>query len=146
MMFQRTDSTLSQGPPRTRTLWICVLAGLAVAAFAPVAGQGMLQSNPPSPPDATHAPPANAPVVPDVHSNPKEAPAAQQNAPASNAEAKKQVADESARLLKLATDLNAEVSKTTQDTLSLAVIRKAAELERLAHDVKEKSKPSVAAK
>jgi small-conductance mechanosensitive channel len=118
---------------------------LAIAAFAPLAGQGMLQSNPPSSPDVTHAPPANAPVVPDAHSNPKEAQAAQQSAPASNAEAKKRIADESARLLKLATDLNVEVGKTTQDTLSLAVIRKAAQLERLAHEVKEKSQPSVAA-
>jgi hypothetical protein len=146
MMFQRTDSTLSQDPPRTRTLWMCVLAGLAIAAFAPVAGQGMLQSNPPSPPDAGHAPPASAPVVSDARGDPKDAPAAQQSVPDPNAEAKKQIADESARLLKLATDLNAEVNKSTQDTLSLAVIRKAAELERLAHDVKEKSKPSVAAK
>jgi hypothetical protein len=145
-MFQPTDSMLSQGPPRMRTLWMCVLACLAIAAFAPVAGQGMLQSTPPSPPDATHAPPAKAPVVPDARSNSKEAPAAQQNAPASNEDGKKQIADESARLLKLATDLKTEVDKTTMDTLSLAVIRKAGELERLAHEVKDKSKPSVAAK
>jgi hypothetical protein len=43
-------------------------------------------------------------------------------------------------LLKLATDLKTEVDKTTKDTLSLGVIRKADEIERLAHDVKEKMK------
>jgi hypothetical protein len=43
-------------------------------------------------------------------------------------------------LLKLATDLKAEVDKTTTDTLSLEVIRKADAIERFAHDVKEKKK------
>jgi hypothetical protein len=55
-------------------------------------------------------------------------------------ERRRQIADDSARLLKLATDLKAEVDKTTKDTLSLGVIRKADEIERLAHDVKEKMK------
>jgi hypothetical protein len=59
---------------------------------------------------------------------------------AANLERRRQIADDSARLLKLATDLKAEVDKTTKDTLSLGVIRKADEIERLAHDVKEKMK------
>jgi len=62
----------------------------------------------------------------------------QQSFEAANAERKKQIADNSARLLKLATDLKAEVDKTTKDTLSLNVIRKADEIERLAHNVKGK--------
>jgi hypothetical protein len=57
---------------------------------------------------------------------------------AANAERKKLVADESARLLKLATDLKAEVDKTTKYTLSLNVIRKADEIERMARDVRKK--------
>ena len=40
----------------------------------------------------------------------------------------------------MATDLKAEVDKTTKDTLSLSVIRKADEIEKLAHSVKEKMK------
>ena len=67
------------------------------------------------------------------------------NAEATNAERKKQIADDSARLLKLATDLKAEVDKTSKDTLSLNVIRKAGAIERLAHDVKEKMKLSAGA-
>jgi hypothetical protein len=66
--------------------------------------------------------------------------AKQQSYAAANAERKKQIADDSAKLLKLATDLKAEVDKTTKDTLSLNVIRKADEIERLAHSVKEKMK------
>jgi hypothetical protein len=50
--------------------------------------------------------------------------------------------EDSARLLKLATDLKAEVDKTTKDTLSLNVIRKAEEIERLAKSVRERAKPA----
>jgi hypothetical protein len=57
---------------------------------------------------------------------------------AANAERKKQLSDDSARLLKLANELKAEVDKTDKDTLSIAVIRKADEIEQLAHKVKEK--------
>jgi hypothetical protein len=64
----------------------------------------------------------------------------QQNYDAANAERKKQIADDSARLVKLATDLKAEVDRTNKDTLSLNVIRKAEEIEKLAHTVKEKMK------
>jgi len=62
---------------------------------------------------------------------------------AANSERKKQISDDSTRLLKLATELKGEVDKTTKDTLSLNVIRKAEEIEKLAHDVKEKMKLSV---
>lgn len=69
----------------------------------------------------------------------------QQNFAAANAERKQQIADDSAKLLKLANDLKAEVDKTNKDTLSLTVIRKADEIEKLAHAVKEKMKLTVGA-
>jgi hypothetical protein len=59
-----------------------------------------------------------------------------------SAERKRQIADESANLLKLANDLKAEVDKTTKDTLSLNVIRKADQIEKLAHNVKEQMSPA----
>ena len=52
----------------------------------------------------------------------------------------KQIADESTQLLALAMDLKAEVDKTNRDMLSIAVIRKANEIEKLAHNVKDKLK------
>jgi hypothetical protein len=55
-------------------------------------------------------------------------------------ERKRQISDESTRLLAMAIALKAEVDKTTKDTLSLNVIRKADEIERLAKTVKEKMK------
>jgi hypothetical protein len=69
--------------------------------------------------------------------------AKQQNIKPANAERKRQVADDSAKLLKLATELKTEVDKTDKDTLSLTVIRKADAIEKLAHNVKEKMKPTV---
>lgn len=65
------------------------------------------------------------------------------NPDAANTDRKKQIADEGANLLKLATDLKAEVDKTSKDTLSLNVIRKADQIEKLAHDVKEQMKVTV---
>lgn len=47
-----------------------------------------------------------------------------------------QVADEAASLLKMATDLKAAVDKTTKDTLSVGVVRKAGAIEQLAHKVR----------
>ncbi len=52
----------------------------------------------------------------------------------------KQLADDTAKLLQLATELKTAVDKTTKDELSLEVIRKADEIERLAHDVKQRMK------
>jgi len=53
---------------------------------------------------------------------------------------RKQISQESDQLLTLAIALKAEVDKTNKDTLSLNVIRKADEIEKLAHNVKEKMK------
>ena len=55
---------------------------------------------------------------------------------------KKQIADESAELLTMALALKAEVDKTSKDTLSLNVIKKADQIEKLAKQVKEKIKNS----
>jgi hypothetical protein len=69
--------------------------------------------------------------------------AKQQNFDAANAERKKQLSDDSIKLLTLAMALKAEVDKTNKDMLSLNVIRKADEIEKLAHNVKEKMKLTV---
>ena len=44
------------------------------------------------------------------------------------------------QLLKLATDLKQEVDKSNENVLSLEVIKKAEEIERLAHSIKDKMK------
>jgi hypothetical protein len=47
------------------------------------------------------------------------------------------------KLLKLATELKVSVDKTNESMLSLSVIKKAEEIEKLAHSVKEKMKGSL---
>jgi hypothetical protein len=63
--------------------------------------------------------------------------------PTPGAEHKRQISDDSAKLLTLAMALKAEVDKTNKDMLSLDVIRKADEIEKLAHNVRDKMKVSV---
>jgi hypothetical protein len=104
--------------------------------LAPVAGEGMLQF-PHIPPEITRIPDANDQ---DKINQPQ---AQRQNLDAINQARRKMISDESAVLLKLATDLKTEVDKTNKDTLSMNVIRKADAIEKLAHDVKERMKLSI---
>ena len=62
------------------------------------------------------------------------------NYAAVNTERQRQIADDAAQLLQLATELKKEVDKTNKDTLSVNVIRKADMIEKLAKGVKEKMK------
>lgn len=122
----------------------CALFAAAVtAAYTQSSNSQTPLSNPPPRPTSILLPEANR--LPDANDQMemREQQNKQQNYTAANAERKKQIADDSAKLLKLAADLKAEVDKTTKDTLSLNVIRKADEIERLAHSVKEKMKLSV---
>lgn len=57
-----------------------------------------------------------------------------------NVERQKQLVADTQKLLDLANQLKADVDKSTKDTMSLDVIRKADEIEKLAHNVKEKMK------
>jgi len=114
---------------------------IALAAFAVSASPGPQQIQPQGGPDRSLVNPAANPV-PDANSrmdmHDKEN--RDRAYKALNLERSKQIANDSARLLKLATDLKAEVDKTTKDELSISVIRKADEIEKLAHSVREKMK------
>ncbi|HXY13138.1 MAG TPA: hypothetical protein VEI26_01410 [Terriglobales bacterium] len=57
-----------------------------------------------------------------------------------NEERQAQLRRDSDRLFKLATELKDSVDKSNQNTLSVEVIKKAEEIEKLAHSVKEKMK------
>ena len=64
---------------------------------------------------------------------------------AANLERKRQMSDDSARLLQFAAELNAEVEQPGPQLLSLTVKAKADMIEKLAHAVKEKMKLTLAA-
>jgi hypothetical protein len=52
----------------------------------------------------------------------------------------RRIAADASKLLQLATELKTEVDKSTKNELSIAVIDKAAEIEKLSHDMKERMK------
>lgn len=123
-----------------------LLCFVMMAALADAAGPGQ----PPRPTGAAQGwPPLNSSSNQPPDANQQmlmhQQQAKKQSFDLANAERKKIIADESALLLKLATDLKTEVDKTSKDTLSLAVIRKAEGIEKLARDVKEKMKLTVGA-
>jgi hypothetical protein len=111
---------------RGRGAQLCALtccAGLAVAAAAGLY-RGHAQSSPAQ-----------------VASAPATAPASGQQENATTAMSAKdphkpEITSECADLLKLATDLKRDVDKSSKDTLSVAVVHEAGEIEQLAHKVR----------
>ena len=57
-----------------------------------------------------------------------------------NIDRQKKLVEDTAKLLELANELKAAVDKSDKNTLSLDVVRKADEIEKLAHSVKERMK------
>jgi hypothetical protein len=117
---------------RRRRGHLCLLACCAALAIA--AGAGLLRGHAQSAP----APATTAPEK--VSTAPAPAATGQQEGPPTantpDETEKQQIAGECADLLKMATDLKFEVGKTTKDTLSVTVVRKASEIEQLAHKVR----------
>ena len=139
MRHQQIHTAKTTSLARKKSAWLGIFLGLAVAAFMPTVGGGMMQTYPHLPPELNRIPNSNQ--ANDINSRQ----AKNKSFEAANAARKKQISDDSAMLLKLATDLKTEVDKTNQDTLSVGVIRKAEEIEKLAHGIKEKMKLTVGA-
>ena len=132
--------------------WVrrCVWIAAGIAAGAALAGAGPPQQpaqTSPSTPAATRQQPAPANGdLPAVHQE-KGVSGAEAKQPGSEvvqANPNRKITEESAELLKLARDLKSEVDKTTKDTLSMGVIRKAEQIRRLAQSVRAKGKPETA--
>jgi hypothetical protein len=136
MRWKQERRARSRRSLRASAVWAGVLVGVAAIVFVPVSGEGLQEKD------------ASSQSVAAIVRAPEAVAQSQANGQGSrdknpesvNVESKEQIADESAKLLKLATDLKAEVDKTNKDTLSLNVVRKAEEIEKLAHDVKERMK------
>jgi hypothetical protein len=139
MKSHRVHATESARPWRAR--WISVSAGIAVIAIAAVGSEGAPQGAqyPKYPPAIVRVPDVNKQN--DINEQQQK----RLDFEAANAARKKQINAESAKLLKLATELKAEVDKTDKETLSVGVIRKADEIEKLARNVKEKMQLAVGA-
>jgi len=127
---------------------LAAVGGLMLASGGGGRGQQVPCSNAPcmstpSPSTGTqqgsHSPQIPSPLAtdPDTSQNPR---MEQDQAKMRNMERQKKLVDDTEKLLALATELKTDVDKSNKDTLSLDVIRKADEIEKLAHSVKEKMK------
>ena len=138
------DSTIPGRRARIRHRVRILACFLAMTVLAGAAHPGQEPLPPPGTPDrpSTHS---VANQLPDAIAQMKmrDQQAKEKSFELANTERKRQIAEDSAKLLKLATDLKIEVDKTNKDTLSLIVIRNADEIERLALNVKEKMKLTV---
>jgi hypothetical protein len=113
-------------------------AAVLTVAFTPVAGI--------QPPQAQQQPntPRNLPEfinrLPDTNDEARmrQDKSGQANFDAVNAQRKKEVAEDTNKLVKLANDLKAEVDSTDKDTLSVSAIKKAEAIEKLAKSLKQK--------
>jgi len=115
------------------TNWLLrlLLAGLTVSSLW-VGGSGrQLPQVIPPPPSPNQAPPSDDPNRERIEKD---------MAKRANQEREAQLKRDTERLFKLATELKDYVDKTDENTLSLNVIKKADEIEKLAHSVKEKMK------
>jgi hypothetical protein len=88
----------------------------------------------PFPPDPTRPPDEIRPV------DPNEARMERERAKKMNEMRQDQIKHDTDELLKLATELKAQVDKTNEHVLSLDVVKKAEQIEKLAKSVKEKMK------
>jgi hypothetical protein len=134
MEAQPIGTTRKAGRLRNRVLWLWPVAGLFAIALTvrPGVREGFGQT----PPQLQATVSQN---VANAAETPAPAPQTKQDIHASAIdERKKQIADESASLLSLANSLKAEVDKSTKDTLSVTVVRKAGEIEQLAHKMRTK--------
>ena len=109
-----------------------VLVLMAAVGFLGGVGQtqkpGIL-TNPQAPSMSNPVPPIGPETPPSVLAK---------QAQARNDERQKRLEADSDKLLELATQLHTEVGKTDKHILSVDVIKKADEIERLAHSVKER--------
>jgi hypothetical protein len=113
---------------------MCALAGFLIAIAA---GAGLLLVHAQSSP-AQSAPPSQqsqrAQQASGGGANPQAAVANGAPAPVTAVDpSRQQVANEAADLLKMATALKSEVDKSTKDMLSVGVVRKANQIEQMAH-------------
>jgi hypothetical protein len=88
----------------------------------------------------------NAPLAPnagfpsDTHEDEQRAKIEKDMAKKANKQRQVQLQRDTDNLLKLANELKQDVEKSNENTLSLDVVKKAEEIEKLAHSVKEKMK------
>ena len=153
MRVQRIGSIMQSRLLRLMAPLLCIATGLCIMALTVRFGERVTfaQNSPPSTatgqigisPEEPAAPPQ--PII--VSGEPEQSTAnpVQASQPAKTSmqdvpepDPNNPVAVQTANLLKMAYSLKSEVDKTTKDTLSVAVVRKAAEIEQMARKLRSK--------
>jgi hypothetical protein len=145
----REDREMQKSEKLTSSLAVALLLGTASAGWAqrgsgPMSGQGTGQLSQGTGQSTgkgslgNTVPPSLPPIAPDLEPPSQDMQANQERM--RNRDRQKQLVMDTQKLLTLANELKVDVDKSTKDTMSLDVIRKADEIEKLAHTVKEKMK------
>lgn len=118
-----------------------LLSGVLLAALLSIPAAGQASGQAPSQAPGQPAAPGSG-FPPQIQASDQETQDRIQKdmAKKANQERQAQLKRDTEHLLKMATELKQYVDKTNENTLSMEVIRKAEEIEKLAHSVKEKMK------
>lgn len=109
----------------------------------PVAAQQQTPGIPPSAPGISQPPlPSHLPDpgTTDSSSDPMRSVMRERMLRVANEQRHKKMLDDANKMVQLANELKADVEKTQNDELSVEVLKKAAEVEKLAHDVQQRMK------
>jgi hypothetical protein len=125
-----------------RILRVAMIGMVLVTAGSVRLSRGQMLPQQPMPPLGRQTP--GMPQRPGIDSsddaNPLDPHRAEQQEKMRNNDRQKRLVADTDKLLELATDLKQQVDKTNKDTMSVDVIKKAEEIEKLAHSVKERMK------
>jgi hypothetical protein len=119
------------------------LVAFGLILFAGIAAQG--QSMPAQPPYAatpSQSPQSSQPQIDDRPEDPLMSRSREKQEIARNTDRQKKLTEDTEKLLALATELKEQVGKTDKNVLSVDVIKKADEIEKLAKSVKDRMKGS----
>jgi hypothetical protein len=121
-----------------RRLTVLAVAFLLVALELPALSQSPKEPTPPAAPTST-APQQTSPTDATKPQDTAKPEPPRPTVPLTPEEVRQaQILADTNKLYELAQELKAEVAKSNKDTLSLAVIKKAAEVEKLARSLKER--------
>lgn len=115
----------------------------AASAASPVVVQPATWNPVTEAPGAAAVPQPSALPVGQPAASPEPPPPPVHAADAGGDQARQQINNECADMMQMANDLKSEVDKTNKDVLSLAVVRKANDIEQLAHRVRDQMRPEI---
>jgi type VI protein secretion system component VasF len=122
---------------QSRSLWVFALGCILALVVAMSVGLIKTQAQEAFPLPAINPPGAKAPPESQAASTPAAGqPNKPQAAPTAADAQKQEISNQCADLLQMATDLKKAVDKSSADTLSVTVVRKASDIEQLAHKVR----------